>query len=50
MDEGLLRMEIRLERGGGQRITVLQQEEFELLKELPGVETALGDPGRLPSG
>ena len=48
IDDGLPRIEIRLERGGGQRFTLLHKDEFDLLKELPGVEAALGDTSDLP--
>ncbi len=40
-EEGTCRIELRLERIKGSRISMLKHAEFELLTELPGVKDAL---------
>jgi hypothetical protein len=40
-EEGTCRIELRLERIKGSRVSMLKDTEFELLTELPGVKDAL---------
>jgi hypothetical protein len=40
-EDGQLRIELRLDRVKGRRVSVLDGAEFELLQELPGVSEAL---------
>lgn len=38
--EGQRRIELTLERLRGRRVSMLEEDEFDLLRELPGVEAA----------
>jgi hypothetical protein len=42
-EDGSFRIELRLERVKGRRVSVLADAEFELLRELPGVREALSE-------
>jgi hypothetical protein len=41
-DEGVVKVEIRLEHLRSRRLTTLDEVEFELLRQLPGVSELLG--------
>ncbi len=49
-EEGELRVELKLERIGGFRVSLLHAAEFELLQDLPGVRSALAEASRDAGG